>query len=188
MNFHLIYADYNHYLNFVVMGSEVAKKLGRDYPFHVDRRPKPYAHVWHEPLQITFYYGDYPKGSKIPDVIANNGRIFFNEQAYVACHELIESAGEFLPVVHEEGSGYLFNPLKSTEEVDGVAKIGYDVHDNLESFEFHLDRLLDFSIFRTEVDTYQGIFCWDEFKNRVEDEGFKGLKFCQNCSIPLWSV
>ncbi|MCI0507599.1 MAG: hypothetical protein L0Z73_16015 [Gammaproteobacteria bacterium] len=188
MSLYRIYGDDAHYLNFVIPGQEVIKKLGgRDYPFHIDRSPKPYSQVWKEPLQIDFYYGDYAKGKTIPDIAENGGRLYFSEPAYKALHKLMEDCGEFLPVIHRDGKGYIFNPLKTAEEVEGIdgKKTVYDVNGNLESFSFHEKRVKSFMVFRTKLDTYLGIFCQEAFKRAVEDGGFTGINFGSDLSNPL---
>lgn len=177
MAIYRICTDDAHYLNFVISGSEVEEKLGWDHPFHIDTRPKPYAHLWHEPLKMTFYYGNYTKGKAVPDIAENGGRLYFSEQAHNALHKLLETSGEFLPVIHEGGTGYIFNPLKTAEDVEGVAEIFHDVHDNLEGFRFDEERVKDLSIFKTEVDNYLGIFCNEAFKNSVENAEYKGVRF-----------
>ncbi len=177
MAIYRICTDDRYYLNFVLNGADVEEKLGWDYPFHIDTSPKPYAHLWHEPLKITFYYGNFTKGKAIPDIAENGGRLYFSEEAYDALHKPLETSGEFLPVIHEGGAGYIFNPLKIAEDVDGVAEIFYDVHDNLEGFQFDEERVKDFPVFKTEADTYLGIFCHEAIKHGVENTGFKGVRF-----------
>ena len=187
MTLYRIYAD-DRYLNFVIHGSEVIKKLGgRDHPFHIDRRPKRYAEFWTEPLEVDFHYGDSVKGKTVPDIAANNGRLYFSELAYEALHAGIETAGEFLPVRHADVAGFVFNPLHAAEDVDGIdsSKTVHDAYGNLEHYAFQEDRVRDFPIFRTEMDTYLGIFCHDAFKDAVEAGGFTGIAFGGDYSNPI---
>ena len=177
-----ICSDDAHYLNFVEDATDVEQKLGRDHPFHIDPRPKRYAHLWKEPLKVTLYYGNYNKGKRVPDIAENGGRIYLNQRVYETLYPVLEDAGEFLPVFHEEGEGYLFNPLMSAEDVDGVEEVFYDEHDNMIGYRFDEKRVKDLPIFRTEVDGYQGIFCSEAVKETVEASAFKGVRFTKHYS------
>ncbi len=196
MSLYRIYGDDAHYLNFVVDGVDVIKKLGgRDYPFHIDRTPKPYAAVWKAPVIVDFHYGKAVKSKVLPDVAEkvlpdiaeNGGRLYFNEHAYQLLHSLIDECGEFLPVYHDDGSGYVFNPLKSAEDVSGIdsERTLFDTHGNLAHFSFHDDKVKPFPIFRTALDTYLGIFCQEEFKSAVERNDLKGISFGSDLSNPI---
>ena len=162
-------------------------KLGRQYPFHIDRSPKPYSAVWTQPLVIDFHYGGEGQGKSIPDIIDNNGRLFFSEAAVKVFRESLSDCGEFLPVTYKEGTGYVFNPLKTAEEVDGINDelVCFDAHDNLESFQFHTEKVSVFPVFRTKLDTYLGIFCNEEFKSKVESHGLTGISFGEDISNPI---
>lgn len=187
MTLYRIHAD-DRYLNYVIHGSEIIKKLGgRDHPFHIDRRPKRYAELWTKPLEVDFHYGDHTKGKDIPDIAANNGRLYLGEPAYGRLHSIIEASGEFLPVRHDGGSGYVFNPLMTAEEVDGIdeSRTVHDAHGNLAHYAFHEDRVREFAIFRTEMDTFLGIFCQDSLKSAVEEAGFNGILFGRDYSNPI---
>ena len=136
---------------------------------------------------MDFHYGDSIKGKTIPDIAANNGRLCFSEPAYEALHAGIETAGEFLPVRYDAAAGFVFNPLNAAEDVDGIdpSKTVHDAHGNLEHYAFHVDRVSRFPIFRTEMDTYLGIFCHDAFKDAVEAGGFTGITFGGDYSNPI---
>ena len=187
MTLYRIHADDTRYLNFVVDSSDVRKNLGKDCVFHMDRRPRSYAHVWKTPILIDFHYGRQGKNKSVPDIAVINGRLYFGEDAYRRLHTIIDAAGEFLPVHHPDGTGFVFNPLKTAEEVDGIdeAKTAYDPHGNLAHYAFQEDRVKDFPMFRTEMDTYQGVFCHDAFKEAVEAAGFKGVLFGRDYSNPI---
>ena len=188
MSIFRIYGDDQHYLNFVVPGSEVIKKLGgKEYPFHIDRTPKPYAHVWTEALEVDFYYGKQGKGKTIPDIIDNNGRLFLSPKAYDALHEILKSSGEFLPVYHKDGKGYIFNPLLSAEAMDGINKslTTHDQYGNLTNFGFLEDKVKHATLFKTELDSYLGIFCSEEFKKIIEENKLCGITFGLDLGNPI---
>lgn len=176
MAIYRIFADYERYLSFVEDVQDIEDKLGPDVPFDADSRPIPYAHLWKEPLKVTLYYGNYTKGKRVPDMAENGGRIYVSQRAYEALHPILKDAGEFLPVFHEEGEGYLFNPLMSAEDVDGVAEVFYDKYDNMVGYRFHEEKVKDFPIFKTEVDAYHGIFCHEAVKETIETSDLKGIR------------
>jgi hypothetical protein len=188
MSIFRIYGDNQRYLNFVIPGSEVISKLGgRDNPFHIDRTPKPYSKVWTQALQIDFHYGNQGKDKSIPDITENNGRLFLSPKAYDALNNLLESCGEFLPVYHEDGKGYIFNPLMTAEDMSGIdnALTTHDTHGNLENFGFIEDKVKPAPIFRTALDSYLGIFCSAEFKEAVESLKLNGICFSKDISNPI---
>lgn len=187
MTLYRIHEDDAKYLNFVVDASDVEAKLGFDHPFHLDRRPVPYSRVWKAPLLVDFHYGNQGGNKPIPDIAENNGRLYFGDEAHDRLHPIIDAAGEFLTVHHRDGAGYIFNPLKTAEDVDGIdhAKTAHDAHGNLEHYAFHEDRVGALPVFKTKMDTYLGIFCHDAFKSAVEEGGFTGLKFGTDYSNPI---
>ena len=187
MSLFRIYSDDRRYLNFVIPMAEVINKLGEEHPIHLQRSPKSYQAMWDDTFKLDFYYGKYNKGKVMPDLAENYGRMYFSETAYQHLHLLVESCGEFLPVQHQHGKGYIFNPLKTAEDVDGINQrlVTYDPYDNLESFGFHEDKLKDFVLFRTKLDTYLGIFCQEAFKNAVQANKLTGIKFGPDVSNPI---
>lgn len=190
MTLYRIHGDDSKYLNFVVDASDVEAKLGYDYPFHLDRRPVPYSQVWKAPLLVDFHYGRQGGNKPIPDIAENGGHLYFGEAAYERLHPIIDAAGEFLPVHYDGAAGFVFNPLKTAEDVDGIdeAKTANDAHGNLAHYAFHEDRVSALPIFKTKMDTFLGIFCHDAFKAAVEEGGFTGVLFGPDYSNPIGTV
>lgn len=187
MALYRIYGDDRQYLNFVIPVSEVIQKLGKSHPIHIDRTPIPYKDIWKEPLEIDFMYGNETAGKLIPDIIDNNGRLFLSEKAYTELNELLNKVGEFLPVYYTDGKGYIFNPLKTAESESAIDKksITHDEHGFLSNFSFIEEKLNNISVFKTELDTYLGLFCTAEFKSKVENADLKGIAFGQDISNPV---
>lgn len=173
------------YLTFEIPTGEVLKKLGREYPFHIKRFPVPYSAIW-KPLSIRFKATDSGVET-IPDIAARNGRLFFNEKAYNTLSGLLAQAGEFLPVNFDESHGYLFNPLRTAEEVDGVDRrlTAYDANQNLVNIAFDESKVGGFPIFRTELDTFQGIFCNEAFAEAYRESELTGIFLHSDLSNPL---
>jgi len=168
------------YLTFSVPTSEVLTKLGREYPFHISRAPVPYAGVWKEPLAVRFAAGEEAEGEVVPDLEVRWGRLFFSEKAHEALNVDLKQDGEFLPVVYEGGTGYIFNPLTVAEDHDALDEkaTARNEYGDLESLGFIEEKLpAGTMVFRTEADTYNGVFCTDAFKRAVEDAGLVGVYF-----------
>ena len=187
MTLYRIHGDDARYRNFVEDASDFEEKMGEDCVFHLDPTPRRYADQWPSPMRVDFHYGDQGGDKPIPDIAENGGRLFVSDAAYGRLRPIIDAAGEFLPVYHRDGVGYIFNPLRTAEEVDGIdtAKTVHDAHGNLEHYAFHEERVRALPIFKTELDTYLGIFCHDAFKTAVEEGGFPGVVFVQDYSNPI---
>ncbi|OZG75396.1 hypothetical protein BTA51_03190 [Hahella sp. CCB-MM4] len=186
MTIHRIHHD-NNYLVFEIPTTEVINKLGREHPFHIKRAPLPYASVWLEPLTINFRAAGKSSKETIPDIAARNGRLFLNTKAHKALRNILANHGELLPIRFDHQEGYIFNPLRTSEEVSGLNRtmVTYDTNGNLTHLSFIESRVKSFPIFRTELDTYQGIFCTDEFKAAVEKERLQGISFYSDLVNPL---
>ncbi len=167
------------YMVYEISTKEVLRKLGREYPFHIDRSPISYKHEWNTPLEITFADMDDEDNSQMPDLSENDGRLFFNQEAYNLFHKLLDKDGEFLPIYCNNDQGWIFNPTTVAENLDALNEklIGYDQHGNLNHFEFLDDKLTSTEIFRAKIDEYYGIFCKEKFKNLYEKSEFIGIKF-----------
>ncbi len=180
MTIHRIHHD-NNFLTFEIATREVLNKLGREYPFHIDRSPIAYAAVWSEPLNISFVPMEKGKETQMPDICDRNGRLFLSSKAYNIMHSLLANDGEFLPVTYGDESGYIFNPLVVAEDLGILdeSNIGYDQHGNLEHFSFLENKLGDHDtvIFRAKIDNYDGVFCTDKLKETVEKSNLTGIYF-----------
>lgn len=187
MTLYRIYGDDARYLNFVEDASDFEEKMGEDCIFHLDPTPRRYADEWTEPMLVDFHYGNQGRNKIVPDIAENGGRLYFSIQAYDRLHAMIDDAGEFLPVRHQDGAGYLFNPLRTAEEVDGIdrAKTVHDAHGNLVHYAFHEGRVAALPIFKTAMDVYNGIFCQGAFKSAVEGSGLTGILFGPDYSNPI---
>ena len=164
------------FLTFEIPTREVLDKLGREYPFHINRSPISYESVW-KPLHILFRASEKYTQEIIPDLAEVDGKLFLNEKAFDALKSILAEHGEFLPVTYDAGSGYIFNILDIVEDRNALNEklTGYDQHGNLSHFEFEEGRLKNVSIFRAKIDNYNGIFCTDIFKTAIEDAKLCGI-------------
>lgn len=179
MTIHRIVRD-DSYLIFAIPHLEVMKKLGREYPIHIKRSPMKYAEVWKEPLFLDFGPENGNMHEQVPDLSIQNGRMFFSEKAFQVLSDDLSQDGEFLPVTHNDGTGYLFNPLVVAEEYDArnESVTTFNEYKEVQHLVFIEEKLpVDTMIFRSTVDTYQKIFCTDQFKEAVESAGLVGIFF-----------
>lgn len=178
MTIHRIHHN-DDYLIYQISTREVLDKLGREHPFHIDRSPISYADIWSTPLQITFVPIEDSTKPVIPDISESDGRLFLNIKAYQTLKPLIENDGEFLPVVYEDGEGFIFNPLTVAEDLDALntSLTSHDKNGHLRHFEFFEDKLQNTAVFRAKVDHYAGLFCGEAIKEAIEGSNLTGVYF-----------
>lgn len=176
------------YLMHSVPPVEAMAKLGEQHgTFAFNAEPKPYLQVW-KTLHIEFRPCTGSRAKLIPDISENFGRLFLSQKAYTTLKNLLEQCGEFLPVTYSIGErGYIFNPLLTAEQLDAVDEkhITHDQYGNLENFCFIEAKLVDTAVFKTQLDTYKGIFCNEQIKQACEENGLTGIYFNQDISNPI---
>ncbi len=176
---HIIYPNTYDYSVFTFNNEEVWAKLGEDVFIQADPSPPPYSNQW-QTLTLTFSnYTGQGKQKPIPDLITDYGKLFLSEKAYQALRPLLSSHGEFLPITYENGKGYLFNPLRIADDVDGLnTKLSIkNEYDEMESLFFHEQVVAGFPVFKTTFDGFMGIYCHDNFKSIVDKEHLTGVTF-----------
>ncbi len=175
------------YLMHVIPPVESMNKLGVDYgTFAFNAEPKSYIKVW-KPLHIEFRTCERSKANKVPDISENFGRLFLSVKAHEVLKEVLDPAGEFLPVTYDGGQGFIFNPLLTAEELQAVDEnqTTYDAYGNLEHFGFIEDKLQDVAIFKTALDTYKGIICSEAVKEVCNNAELYGVTFYPDVSNPI---
>ena len=177
----------DHYLTFEIPTREVLNKLGRANPFHIDRTPKPYASLWHEPLNILFRPPEKDSQNIVPNLAEVDGKLFLDETAYGVLKDILKGDVECLPVRYEGGTGYILNILAIAEDMDGLDEklTGYDQHGNLGNFGFVSEIMGIVPLFRAAIDGYQGIFCSEKVANLVVENGLKGVIFRKDLANPI---
>lgn len=175
------------YLMHVIPPVESLAKLGDQYgTFAFNAEPISYKEVW-KPLNIEFRACDGSRASTVPDVSENFGRLFLSEKAFEALGGLLECCGECLPVTFNDQKGYIFNPTGTAEQVGAVdeAAFVYDEHGNLAHFEFRESKLVSMPVFKTKLDLYKGIFCFESVKEAYEHAELTGVVFSADVSNPI---
>ncbi len=171
----------------VVPPIESMNKLGEQYgTFAFNAEPLSYKNVW-KSLVIEFQPSDKTTTDIIPDISENFGRLFISEKAYQAFNNILAECGEFLPVTYDGGQGYIFNPLVSAEQHNAVDDklLSYDQYGNLEHLGFIEERLKNVSIFKSKLDTYKGIFCFEDFMKVYEKAKLTGISFHPDLANPI---
>ncbi len=175
------------YLGFLFDADDIINKLGKKYPIHLKRAPVSYAEVWPESLRIKFMPCESYSKDIVPDVSIGNGRLFLNDKAYVVLKDVLNDFGEFLAVHHDNGKGYVFNPLVTVESVGGIdtKQTVYDNNGNLEKYSFVENAVNNVALFRTELDVYLSVYCNQIFKDTYEQAGLIGIYFNNDVSNSL---
>ena len=153
--------------------------LGDEVLFHTDPSPVSYKDNW-KTVNIDFRnFSGGKKKKPVPDIINDYGKLFLNEKSYQLLLPLLSQSGEFLSVIYQNEPGYIFNPLKVADEVEGVdEKLSIkNNYSEIESLFFREENVKHFPIFKTQFDSYIGIYCNQKFRDIVEKNNLQGLNF-----------
>lgn len=179
MTIHRINTD-DRYPFFAISSTDIRKKMGDDCIFHMSSVPKRYACEWKEPVLLEFDPPEHAEIEALPDLVEDNGRLFLSERAHNALRPVIKQDGEFLPIVFEGGTGYIFNPLKVAEEFGAVDEslTSKNEFGEIQSLVVLEEKVpANTGLFKTEADNYIGLFCTDQFKEKVEESELVGVYF-----------
>lgn len=146
--------------------------------FDVNWRLKAFSDSW-KPMTVNFADedGSYSKG--VPDISEHHGRLFLSPKAYDLLFDTLKSDGEFLPVTYEQGEGYMFNPLRLAESVDGLdSELSLkDEFDDVTNVVFHDSKVSELAVFKSEFNYFSDLFCQEHVKDLVEGAELKGVWF-----------
>lgn len=167
----------------------ILAEFGGEMEYTFTHNPKEFLPTWKE-VEVRFFSDSKKIKSKIPDVSEDNSRVFLSEKAYVALYDLISDYGEFLPVYHDTGKGYMFNPLFDAESVGASDKglLIYDLNHNLDSVSFIEEKLKGIPIFKSEVTGWTPVYCNEDFIRVCNEEGLTGGLFSENLVHPFGDI
>ena len=155
--------------------------------FPVNYNPVPYADRW-QVLDINFNDDNSGlEGNLIPDISVHYGRLYLSQKAYSALKDILTNDGEFLPIRSGGKDAYFFNPLKKSEDVDGLNKKLSVKNEwgDIENTAFYEDRVCNFMIFKTDFDHHVSSYCKEEVKNTIENAELKGVCFTTDLGNPF---
>lgn len=174
--------DRENFWTFVIDGTQAAMEIGYDYDMSFDGQSKL---GWWKALGGSFYQPDgYKlKSVNMPDIDIWSTMLVLYKKADKALEPEISSLGEYLPVTCEDIEYRLFHTMSVIDDsaidfeksektmVDGIFM-------GVEKLFFHEDKVPeDTLLFRTSFDNHTAVYCTEQFKNKVESSGLKGLFF-----------
>lgn len=174
-----IHNDRKHYAALAFDWKQIVALFGDSMETRIDVNPTPnrYAAIWNPEITVSFDHCGGLTGSQIPDIAEHQGRLFVNAKAYDILHPLLESDGEWLPVITEQGQGYLFNPLRLAEDSNALDEslCVRNEWDDVENVAFHEQQLAGIQAFRTAFDDYATLYCKETIKNAIEANQLSGI-------------
>lgn len=179
-----IHPSNDKFLRLHIDGKEARKVLGEDADFNIDPSPISYRDQW-KTMVVEFYEDDLG-AETIPDISMRVGKLFLSNRAYEVLKDLFGSYGEFLPVIYDGGSGYIFNCLELAEQHNAVNK-QLSMHDPISdnfSIVFGESKLSGIDIFRCEINL-DAFFVSEKIKKIVEAEQLTGITFTADVGHPF---
>jgi len=180
-----IHPDVYQYQIFNIDADIVEDAMGEECLIYMDSTPTSYATSWKE-IEIEFYDAitEAPDtNKKIPDIISDDGFLFLNEKAYRLLAPTLSADGEWLGVKYAGQQAYLLNVLSLAEQHEGIDEENTQPdNDGIVHLAFKESTLAGVSIFRTEEDSYLGIYCSEAIKELIEHHELKGCVLTSDLS------
>lgn len=187
MALYSIYADIATYACIRFNREELREKFGVNPKHHIDAgfKPIPYLKIWQSVI-VTFESLDDTALCEIPDITMFKTKLFLNKKAYNILYPIMKECGEFLPVSLKETECFIFNPLRTAEELDAVNEVRCTKNEwgDITSIGFYENRLTGIPIFKSKVDQYQSLNCTDAVKSAIEDNDLHGVYFTEDLGCP----
>lgn len=130
-------------------------------------------------MELEFYISGKQKTLPIPDISQHYGRLFLNEKACAVLKDILEPCGEFLPVFHAGGTGYLFTPLALEDNALNKGLCKKNEWDEIVWIDFNEEQV-NSPLFRIEYDNFFSVFCTEKFHSAYMTAELNGLIFTQN--------
>jgi hypothetical protein len=150
-------------------------------------RATPRLANWVPPNASFFASNNYvAQGENLPDITTwGLGNLILNEKAYAVFKNVLNNAGEFLPILISDDTYYMFQTLKVIPDIavntdKAVDVIDSGVHMGQENVSFDEGALNDDIIFKTKVDKLIFSHCTEQFKTLYDENHFSGLIFEKN--------
>ncbi len=178
--------DYNHHKELDLETMDIARHAPDDIDLDdilgFSLANKPMNSWWVAPETKFLDVNDLPD-SPIPDVSvwAAGACLILSPKAHRMLGELLQSSGEFLPVIIENETYHIFNCLTLGEEDDAKSSFRYEneIKLGLKYLEFKKDEF-DKVIFKSKLETCLTLFCNERLKDAVESFDLTGVIFDKN--------
>lgn len=172
---------FQHYYSMLIDGIELYSRMPTYNPRFL---AEPRLETWIAPKASFFASHNYEgKGEVLPDITTwSLGNLILNPKAYSVLHDLLSKTGEFLPILINEETYYIFNTLfvmpKEAEDTSkAIEIIDSGVHLGQENVFFDESVLNGGAVFKTNTDKLVFSYCTEEFKSIYEQHRFTGLLF-----------
>ena len=134
---------------------------------------------WWMTPETEFYVREENPNAPIPDICAwIDSTLLLSGKAFRFLKDLLQNSGEFLPVIVEKETYYIFNCFVNGEADEDKVKYEYagDVKLGVTHLKFKksAEELL---VFKSIVDYCTTLYCGERFKTAVETFGLEGLMF-----------
>lgn len=179
--FYRIENDFENCFSLLIENTELGEKMPHYSPKY---RAKSKLGGWVAPKASYFKSENY---SNVEDVLPDISLWYFgvlalSPQAYDKLADDMSSGGEFLPITVEGVTHYLFNPLYVAKESaldlsSATDLVDSGVHIGKQGFSFRESELEGVQVFKTNEDKLVHSYCTEQFKQRLEANGYRGLKF-----------
>ena len=147
-------------------------------------RAKPRLDNWVAPKALFFASENYEgQSEKLPDITTwAIGNLALNPNAHQVCKDLLESSGEFLPLIIDDEKYYMFNTLFVIPETgidysESVDMIDSGVHIGQKNARFILPELGKNIIFKAPTNKLTYSFATQKFVDIYHEHKLNGLQF-----------
>ena len=181
MTFYSMFADKKNYAFIGFDRDEIRVRFGKNPKNQIDlsSKPRSYKENW-QPITVDVSpEPDSVSGPNTPDIMPFAGKMYLSQRAYDTLHTLIQNDGEFLPVKHRDGTGFIFNVLRVAEDVDGLdTKLSVkDELGEIRNMAFHEGRISELAIFKTAFENHRNLICREDVKQAIEAANLGGVVF-----------
>jgi hypothetical protein len=135
---------------------------------------------WWPTMYAEFKQIEDKPPAAIPDICEWRGAsIVLSPKAYKALRTTLNNFGEFLPVICERETYYIFNCLTfgQIDEINSKQDIQDGVFMGTKNVRFNSVDIADKAVFKTKLDRCLTIFCSSKLKDAVTSNNLTGIEF-----------
>ncbi|MFT6266487.1 MAG: hypothetical protein ACJAWS_002649 [Oleiphilaceae bacterium] len=147
-------------------------------------RAKPRLDSWVAP-NVSFYASDNYTGkdTALPDITTwALGNIILSPKAYLAFRDIMAPSGEFLPLLIDGETYYMFNtlfviPASATDLTGAEDIVNSGIHIVQGNVKFDESQISSHCIFKSSTNKLRSSFATKDFKSKYDENHFTGLVF-----------